>query len=135
MVFGTFDIIHLGHIHFFKQAKKLGDRLVVIVSRDVNARRVKGVKPINTEKERLELLQHIDVIDKVILGDTKVVYRPVRALKPDVIALGYDQQAFVDKLEQKIKEFKLNTKIVRLKPYQPTTKKSSKIKSGLLKSL
>jgi len=55
--------------------------------------------------------------------------------KPDVICLGYDQQHFVNKLEEKIKEFGLNTKIIRLGSYQPEKYKSTKIKNALAKSL
>lgn len=135
MIFGTFDILHVGHLNLFKQARKFADKLIVVVARDVNVEKIKKNNSINNEKERLELLQHIDLIDKAIWGDTRDVYKVIRTYKPDVIALGYDQKEFTDKLKDKIKEFKLTTKVVRLKPYQPTTKKSSKIKSGLLKSL
>lgn len=135
MVFGTFDILHVGHLDLFKQARKLGDYLIVVVARDVNVKKIKQSQAINNETERLELLQHINLIDKAIWGDTRDVYKVIRTYKPHVIALGYDQKEFTDKLNDKIKEFKLTTKVVRLKPYQPIAKKSSKIKSRLLKSL
>ncbi|OGH64225.1 MAG: hypothetical protein A2821_04000 [Candidatus Magasanikbacteria bacterium RIFCSPHIGHO2_01_FULL_41_23] len=135
MVFGTFDILHVGHLDFFKQARKLGDYLLVVVARDVNVKKIKQNEAINNEKERLELLQHIDLIDKAIWGDTRDVYKVIRTYKPDVIALGYDQKEFTDTLKDKMKEFKLSTNVVRLKPYHAENKKSGKIKSILLKSL
>jgi len=135
LLFGTFDILHVGHLNVFKQAHKLGDRVVVIVGRDVNIKKIKGQAPVNSEKDRLELLKHIDLIDEAVLGAKDKVYELIKKINPDVIALGYDQQAYVDKLPAKLAEFKLKPKIVRLKPFQTKTKKSSKLKAKLLKSL
>lgn len=135
MVFGTFDILHLGHIAFFEQARKHGDRLVVVVGRDKIVHGVKGHQPLYTDKERAKLLSHIDLIDQVLLGSTTDMYAVIKKHEPDVIALGYDQVAFVDKLARVIASFKLNTKIVRLKPHQKSRLKSSKIKIHLAKSL
>lgn len=135
LLFGTFDLLHAGHIAFFKQGRKFGDKLIVVVARDVNVKKTKGQLPLHTEKERLELLKHIDLIDEAVLGDAKDVYKVIKKIKPDVIALGYDQIAFTDKLQAKLTEFKLTTKIVRLKPFQEKTKKSSKLKAHLLLSI
>ncbi len=135
LLFGTFDILHVGHLNVFKQARKLGDRVVVVVGRDVNIKKIKGQAPVNSEKERLELLKHIDLIDEAVLGAKDKVYELIKKIKPDVIALGYDQQAYTEKLPAKLAEFKLNPKIVRLKPFQINTKKSSKLKAKLLKSV
>lgn len=135
MLFGTFDLLHTGHLNFFKQGRKLGDRLVVVVARDANVLKTKGQLPLHNEKERLELLKHITVIDQAMLGSAIDVYRVIKTVKPDVIALGYDQVAFTDKLQSKLTEFKLKTKIVRLKPFQAKTKKSSKLKEHLMMSI
>ncbi len=135
MLFGTFDLLHAGHIAFFKQGRKFGDKLIVVVARDVNVQKTKGQLPLHNEKERLELLKHIDIIDQAVLGDAHDVYKVIKKMKPNVVALGYDQVAFTDKLQAKLTEFKLATKIVRLKPYQAQTKKSSKLKEHLLLSL
>jgi FAD synthetase len=96
---------------------------------------VKGHQPLYTDKERAKLLSHIDLIDQVLLGSTTDMYAVIKKHKPDVIALGYDQVAFVDKLAHAIESFKLNTKIVRLKPHQKSRLKSSKIKIHLAQSL
>ena len=135
LLFGTFDILHVGHLNVFKQARKLGDRVVVVVGRDVNIKKIKGQAPVNSEKERLEILKHIDLVDEAVLGAKDKVYELIKKIKPDVIALGYDQQAYTEKLPAKLAEFKLNPKIVRLKPFQINTKKSSKLKAKLLKSV
>lgn len=135
LLFGTFDILHVGHLNVFKQARKLGDRVVVIVGRDANVKKIKGRAPLNSETDRLELLKHIDLIDEAILGAKNNVYELIKKIKPTVIALGYDQQAFTEKLQDKLVEFKLKTKIVRLKPHRATCKKSSKLKARLLKNI
>lgn len=135
MVFGTFDIVHLGHINLFKQAKKMGDYLVVVVARDTTVDKVKKINLVNTEKERLEFLQNISLVDKPVLGDKIDYYKIIKTEKPEIIALGYDQQNFIDKLEDKIKEFGLKTKIVRLKPYKPHQHKSGNIRKKISKSL
>ncbi|PSO45360.1 MAG: FAD synthase [Parcubacteria group bacterium QH_9_35_7] len=129
MIFGTFDIFHIGHLKFIKQAKELGDKLIVVISRDNNVRKIKDKKPVHNEQHRKEILNSIKYIDKAILGNKDDVYKVIKKNKPDIIALGYDQSHFVDKLDSKLKEFNLNTKVVRLEPYQEDKFKSSKIRN------
>ena len=133
MVFGTFDIVHLGHLNLFKQAKKLGNYLVVVVGRDITSKKIKQITLVHNEKERLEFLKNIKLVDQAVLGNKIDYYKIIKTEKPDVIALGYDQQNFIDKLEEKIKEFRLNTKVVRLKSYKPEKHKSGKIRKKISK--
>ena len=135
MIFGTFDIVHLGHLNLFRQARKLGDYLVVVVARDKTSKKIKKITLVNNEKERLEFLKNIKSIDQAILGDKIDYYKVIKTEKPDVIALGYDQQNFIDKLEDKIKEFKLNTKVVRMKSHKPEQHKSENIRKKLSRML
>ena len=128
LIFGTFDILHAGHIHFLKSAKKLGEMLTVVVARDKTVKLLKKKQSVHTEKERVTILRELRCVDQVVLGDSKLnVYAVIKKIKPDVIALGYDQIAFTDKLQEKIQEFGLNTKVVRLKSYKNGNHKSSKI--------
>lgn len=128
LVFGTFDILHAGHIHFLQSAKKLGEALTVVVARDKTVKLLKKKQSVHTEKERVTILRELRCVDAVVLGDPKLnVYKVIKKIQPDVIALGYDQVAFTETLQEKIEEFRLNTKIVRLKPYKSGTHKSSKI--------
>ena len=128
LVFGTFDILHAGHIHFLKSAKKLGDTLTVVVARDKTVKLLKKKQPIHTEKERAAILKEMRCVDLGVRRNIKNnVYAVIKKMRPDVIALGYDQVAFIDKLQEKIGEFVLNTKIVRLKSYKPNVYKSSTI--------
>jgi len=128
MVFGTFDIVHLGHIALFHEAKKYGTKLVVVVARDKRARGIKGKDPVFGEKERIAFLQELSVVDRVLLGDKSDVYKVIKNIKPDTIVLGYDQKMFTEELENKIKEFGFDTRIVRAKAH-----KSDKYKTGVIK--
>lgn len=135
MVFGTFDILHLGHISLFRQARKYGDSLIAVIARDHRVKKIKGSNSFHTDLERKKMLEHIDLIDKVVLGNNKNVYIVIKKIKPDVVALGYDQKYFVGALESKIKEFKLTTEVVRLKKYAGEKHKTGKIKKYLAKQI
>ncbi len=135
MVFGTFDIVHLGHIAFFHEAKKYGDELVVVVARDKRTSGIKGVPPMFSEKERMAFLEELSVIDRVVLGDRTDVYKVIKNLKPDTIVLGYDQEIFTEGLESKIKEFTLDTVVIRGKPYKADLYKTKIIKQKLTNML
>ncbi|MDP7141457.1 MAG: adenylyltransferase/cytidyltransferase family protein [Candidatus Woesearchaeota archaeon] len=127
LIFGTYDIIHPGHLNFFNQARKHG-KLTIIISRDKTVKQVKGKLPLNNETKRLANLKSLNITENIFLGNLKDKYGIIKQLKPDVICLGYDQEHFIDKLKQKIKEFNLTTKLIRLKPYKEKKYKSSKLK-------
>jgi len=127
MVFGTFDIIHPGHINFLKQAKKHGNHLTIVIARDQTVKQVKSRLPLNNENKRQQNIIKTKLADQVVLGNLDNKYKIIKQLKPDIICLGYDQIAFTEKLEEKLEEFNLNCKIIKLKPYQPEKYKSSKI--------
>ncbi|MFA4830717.1 MAG: adenylyltransferase/cytidyltransferase family protein [Patescibacteria group bacterium] len=128
MIFGTFDIVHCGHLHMFREAKEYGGKLIAVVGRDANVEKVKGFLPIHNEKERLFLVENIKLVDQAVLGDKTDVYKVIEKFKPDIIALGYDQKMYVDELAEAITKFGLKTRIVKLKPYHENQYKSSKIK-------
>lgn len=128
LVFGTFDILHLGHAHFLKKAKKYGDHLTVVVARDATVRKIKGQKAIFCENSRLNNLKKLNIANKVRLGNLGDKYKVITDEKPDVIALGYDQKIFVDNIQKIVKE---NTQIARVKAYKPQIYKSSKLRAVL----
>jgi len=127
MIFGTFDIIHPGHLYLFEEAKKLGDTLTVIVARDQTVLEVKGRAVQNDENTRLKNIENLHIADKVILGNLADKYQVIKEEKPDIIALGYDQRAFVDSLNETLDS---KTKIVRLKPFKEDIYKSSKLRTS-----
>ena len=125
MVFGSFDILHPGHLDFFKQAKRYGDYLVVVVARDLTIKKLKGKLPSFNEKRRLAKIEVTGIADKVIPGKLKDYYKVIKEQKPAIICLGYDQKYFVADLKKKFQDLK----IVRLKSYKPEIYKSSKIRN------
>lgn len=133
MIFGTFDILHAGHINMFRQAREYGDHLVAVVSLDKTTLDIKGNAPFHTHEERKDFLTELKAIDEVVSGHASDVYEVVKHHAPDVIALGYDQKVFVDSLADKITEFGLETEIVKLSPYRPDDRKTGKIKEYLAK--
>lgn len=113
MASGVFDIIHLGHIYFLKEAKKLGDELIVVIARDSTVKKLKH-NPITPEMMRLELIQELKVVDKAILGYENDKYRIVEEIKPDIIALGFDQEHDEEKIKEDLEKRNLKVKVVRL---------------------
>lgn len=130
MTFGTFDHFHAGHEYYLKNAKKLGDLLITIIARDITVKKVKGDLPDNNESQRKKTVEESKIPNKVVLGSTENVYDVIKKYKPDVICLGYDQYAFTQTLQKFLIDNKLNTEVVRLKPYQPKKFKSSLIKAN-----
>lgn len=89
MAQGTFDILHPGHIHYLRESSKLGEELVVVISRDS---RVEGRKNlVFNEKERREMVEALKPVDRAVLGSETDIYETVKKVDPDVITLGYDQ--------------------------------------------
>lgn len=125
MVFGTFDIIHPGHINMFQQAKEYGDFLIVVIARDTTVCMVKKRPAQFSEEVRMENIKKLNIADKVRLGCIDDRYGAIADDKPDIVALGYDQREFVDNLANAIDDY---VQIVRLSPYKPEIYKSSKFK-------
>ena len=113
MATGTFDLIHMGHIFYLKEAKKLGDKLIVVVATDSTVRRLKH-EPINPEKIRLNLIRELRVVDEAYLGKEDDMYIIVKKIKPDIIALGYDQIHDEKKITEELKKRNIKSKIVKL---------------------
>ena len=128
MVFGTFDHLHAGHQNLIEQAREHGDQVIALVSRDKTTEIIKSKAPDSNEKKRVKNLEKTGWADNIILGDPNDKYKAIKKIRPDVIALGYDQFVFTQQLHRVIFENKLNTRIVRLEPYYPEIYKSSLMK-------
>lgn len=129
MAFGTFDVLHKGHLNFFKQARKLSANpfLIVSVARDINVKKIKGKLPINDEKKRLSFIKSSNLVNKAVLGGLREHLPHILKEKPDVIALGYDQTVYTAGLKKYLTKKSLNVNIIRLKAYRPSLYKSSKL--------
>ena len=126
MVFGTFDILHAGHRYVFREAKKLGDELFVVVGRDSTVLRLKGALPVHTEALRLKVVASSDLVDTAVLGDPSDFYKVIVDIHPDIICLGYDQRG-IEINQEILKKLKIKSRIVRLSSFKPETYKSSKL--------
>lgn len=97
MAAGVFDLLHLGHVHYLTEAKKHGDELVVVVATDVMVAKRKH-QPIIPQDQRLALVAALKPVDVAILGSPQDQYATVAAVKPDIIALGYDDYHKADEI-------------------------------------
>lgn len=116
MATGTFDLLHMGHIYYLKEAKKLGDKLVVVVATDKTVRRLKH-EPVNPEEVRLNLIKELKVVDEAYLGHEDDIYEIVEEIKPDIIALGFDQIHDENTIKSQLKKRRLNVKVIRLSEF------------------
>jgi len=125
---GGFEIIHRGHLYTISKAKSLGDVLVVVVARDSTIRRRKGREPISDETQRLLLLSSLRQVDAAILGVKGNIYDTLERVKPDLVALGYDQHHLESEIEQESKARGIKLEVVRLGSPDPKLKTSSLLK-------
>ncbi len=116
MATGVFDILHPGHVMFLREAKKMGDELVVVVARDSTAERMKH-RPIMHEEARRFMVESLKPVDRAVLGHEDDMYRVVEEIKPDVIVLGYDQKFSEEEIERECRKRGLKTRVVRLHRY------------------
>jgi cytidyltransferase-like protein len=90
-VWGTFDIVHAGHVHFLKAARSEGTRLCAVVIPDEQVRENKGTAPIRTTEERCRALLNTGLVDEVLIDSMSAGLRCLIERQPDVFCLGYDQ--------------------------------------------
>jgi len=120
---GVFDIIHPGHIHTLNAAKALGDILVVAIATDKTAQKMKKRPPLHNQELRCELVSSLSMVDKAIIGHEEDIFETVKEVKPDIIALGYDQIHQEKFISDGCKRISLDVEIVRLQ--SPIPKLSS----------
>ncbi|MEJ2683614.1 MAG: D-glycero-beta-D-manno-heptose 1-phosphate adenylyltransferase [Candidatus Sulfobium sp.] len=87
---GCFDILHKGHVRYLRRARRLGDILVVGVNSDSSAGKIKPGRPVNSEKDRVEVLAALSMVDYVTIFTESTPYRLIKALRPDVLVKGGD---------------------------------------------
>jgi len=120
---GVFDIIHPGHIHTLTAAKALGDVLVVAIATDKTAQKMKKMQPLHNQELRCELVSSLSMVDEAIVGHEEDIFETVKEIKPDIIALGYDQIHQEKFISDGCKRISLDVEIVRLQ--SPIPKLSS----------
>tara|TARA_Y100000590_G_scaffold255237_1_gene286593 strand:+ start:6209 stop:6682 length:474 start_codon:yes stop_codon:yes gene_type:complete len=121
---GVFDIIHPGHINTLNAAKKLGDVLIVVVATDKTAIKMKKRKPLHSSQLRQELVSSLSMVDLCIIGDDEDIFKTVDLVKPEIIALGYDQTHQEDFIKEGCKKINLDVTVARLESPRPETSSS-----------
>ena len=134
---GVFDLLHYGHVRFLEEAKRLGGpdaRLVVIVARDKTVERLKGRRPIIPEDQRRALVEALKVVDEALLGYEEMNLEAVlEHVKPDIIAVGYDQEGIEREVRRIIAERGLDIEVVRIGRFgDEELSSSSKIKRKIV---
>ena len=133
MCFGTFDLLHLGHLNYFQQAKRYGDYLMVVIARD-KTKIAQKKEVIFSERERLELVKGLRVVDEAVLGYPEDHFRIIQEKRPDVIFLGYDHKIDEKMLTAKFKKRSLTLVIKRAKPFKIGKHKSTLLREKILKN-
>ena len=109
---GAYDLIHRGHLETLEAASELGDFLIVVVATDITVGKRKR-KAIHSEKDRKRILNELKIVDAAIIGDEIDHMKVVRRLKPDIVALGADQDHVKDKIKMQMKEQGLSKTIIK----------------------
>jgi len=82
---GVFDILHEGHLHILREARKLGDKLIVLINSDESVRKLKGeCRPINNQKFRCDMLRELRCVDTVYIFDEPDPCKFIESIKPDI---------------------------------------------------
>lgn len=122
---GGFEVIHHGHVYTIDSAKALGDVLVVSVARDSTIRRRKHREPVAGERDRARMLSSMRQVDAAILGVEGDIYETLEKVRPDVVALGYDQHHLESEIEAEARKRGFEVKVVRLGSPYPKVKTSA----------
>jgi len=123
---GVFDIIHPGHIYTLNEAKALGDVLVVVVATDSTSVKMKKRNPLHTQEQRQELVNSLSMVDLCLIGQEDDIFKTVNHVRPQIIALGYDQVHQEKFIVEGCKRINLDAKVARLQSPIPESS-SSKI--------
>lgn len=123
---GVFDIIHPGHIHTLNAAKALGDILVVVVATDNTSVKMKKRRPLHSQDQRQELVNSLSMVNLCLIGQEDDMFKTVNRVRPQIIALGYDQIHQEKFITEGCKRINLEAKVARLQSPIPESS-SSKI--------
>jgi len=134
---GVFDLLHLGHVRYLEEAKKAGGenaKLIVIVARDSTVEKRKGYRPVIPENQRRALVESLKVVDEAVLGYEEFdIGKVIEKIKPDVIAVGHDQDGMEKAVKDYIRDKGLKIKAVRIGKFsEDELDSSSKIRQKII---
>ncbi|MCS7114250.1 MAG: adenylyltransferase/cytidyltransferase family protein [Nitrososphaerota archaeon] len=134
---GVFDLLHLGHVKYLEEAKKAGGEnaeLIVIVARDSTVEKRKGYRPVMPENQRRALVESLKVVDEALLGyEDFDMGKVIEKIKPDIIAVGHDQDGVEKAVKEYIKAKGLKIEVLKIGKFsQDELDSSSKIKQKII---
>ena len=105
MAVGVFDLLHAGHLHYLEQAKALGQHLTVVIAHDDTVR-IRKHEPVTNHDLRRRMVEGLKPVDDAIIGNPPEVpiFDILPIVKPDIIALGYDQEHAEESINRKLRE-------------------------------
>lgn len=130
---GCFDLLHAGHVRYLRQARALGDALVVALNSDASVRELKGpTRPVNTEEDRAEILMALECVNAVVKFEEPRVTKLIEAIAPHVYAKGGDYTVETLNPEEKAALDKVGAdiQILPLVPGRSTTATLKRVKAG-----
>lgn len=116
---GVFDIIHPGHIYTLNSAKSLGDVLIVVVATDKTAEKMKKRTPLHNQEQRKKLVNSLSMVDLCLIGYEGDIFKTVEMVRPEIIALGYDQVHQEKFITDGCHKLNLEVKVARLQSPNP----------------
>ncbi|MFP3192537.1 MAG: DUF357 domain-containing protein [Thermoproteus sp.] len=133
LIAGTFELLHPGHISYMEQAWRLG-RVVAVVSRDVNAAKIKGRSIAIPAENRARVVSSIYYVHKARIGYEDDMLRVVEEEKPDVVLLGANQPFDERPLAEKLRRRGVEAQILRANPYDCDLCSTTKIINKILET-
>ena len=131
MVFGVFDTLHDGHIHFLKKAHEHAEKLIIVVTQDSTVRELKDRWPVQSLGERMHALEELDIAEIICAGDlVRYSWSALRNFEPDAIALGYDQESLREALQEYQASTHTTFDIITIDAHKPEAYKSSLLRSS-----
>ena len=137
---GVFDLLHFGHVWFLEEARRAGGnnaKLIVIIATDNTVEKSKGRKPIMSEDQRCALVKSLRVVDEAVLGyENMDIGEVIEKIKPNVIALGYDQADMENSVKSYVTKNKVPVEVVRIGKFaENALDSSSRIKQKIIDKL
>jgi cytidyltransferase-like protein len=124
MVGGAFEVIHPGHVHALSEARGLGNALVVVVATDESVERNKGRPPVTDQASRVALISSLRQVDLALPGNKGSIYDILIRIKPDIVAMGYDQRYDGEEIVREAAKRGVTTSTARLGSPIPGVKTS-----------
>ncbi|PSQ19649.1 FAD synthase [Halobacteriales archaeon QS_8_69_26] len=114
---GTFDVLHPGHLHYFREAAAMGDWLVVIIARRSNV--THKDPPVVPDRQRREMVAGLGPVDEAVLGHPEDIFVPIERIRPEVIALGHDQHHDPDAIRAELDRRGIDCAVERASAREP----------------